>query len=73
MARMEHHSPEYLKINPLGVIPTLIHDGKPLHEVIERNTHASRRGGLDCRRGQPAPRRISAPLLIPEMDWTLRC
>ena len=29
---MEHHSPEYLKINPLGVIPTLIHDGKPLHE-----------------------------------------
>ena len=32
MARMEHHSPEYLKINPLGVIPTLIHDGKPLHE-----------------------------------------
>jgi glutathione S-transferase len=32
MAAMEHHSPEYLKINPNGVIPTLIHDGKPLHE-----------------------------------------
>ena len=32
MTRMEHHSPEYLKINPLGVIPTLIHDGRPLHE-----------------------------------------
>ena len=32
MANMEHHSPEYLKINPLGVIPTLIHDGRPLHE-----------------------------------------
>ena len=32
MAEMEHHSPDYLKINPLGVIPTLIHDGKPLHE-----------------------------------------
>ena len=32
MAKMEHHSPAYLKINPLGVIPTLIHDGKPLHE-----------------------------------------
>ena len=32
MAKMEHHSPEYLKINPLGVIPTLIHDGRPLHE-----------------------------------------
>jgi glutathione S-transferase len=32
MAKMEHHSPEYLKINPLGVIPTLVHDGRPLHE-----------------------------------------
>lgn len=32
MAKMEHHSPEYPKINPLGVIPTLIHDGRPLHE-----------------------------------------
>jgi glutathione S-transferase len=32
MANMEHHSPEYLKINPNGVIPTLIHDGRPLYE-----------------------------------------
>ena len=32
MTKMEHHSPEYLKLNPLGVIPTLIHDGRPLHE-----------------------------------------
>jgi glutathione S-transferase len=32
MAAMEHHSPEYLRINPLGVIPTLIHNGRPLHE-----------------------------------------
>src|ERR1700724_242452 len=32
MANMEHHSPEYLKINPLGVIPTLVHEGRPLHE-----------------------------------------
>ena len=32
MANLEHHSPEYLKINPNGVIPTLILDGKPLHE-----------------------------------------
>ncbi len=32
MTKSEQHSPEYLKINPLGVIPTLIHDGKPLHE-----------------------------------------
>jgi glutathione S-transferase len=32
MAKLEHHSAEYLKINPLGVVPTLIHDGRPLHE-----------------------------------------
>ena len=33
MMAMEHHSPEYLKINPLGVIPTLIlEDGRSLYE-----------------------------------------
>jgi len=32
MANLEHHSPEYLKINPNGVVPALIHDGKPLYE-----------------------------------------
>lgn len=32
MAKMEHHSPEFLKINPNGVIPALIYDGRPLYE-----------------------------------------
>jgi hypothetical protein len=32
MAKLEYHSPEHLKINPNGVIPTLIHDRKPMHE-----------------------------------------
>ena len=32
LAKMEHHAPDYLKINPNGVIPTLLHDGRPLHE-----------------------------------------
>jgi glutathione S-transferase len=50
MAKLEHHSPEYLKINPLGVIPTLIHDGMPLHEsrtICDISTRAfpSRRCG----------------------------
>ena len=32
MERLEHHSPEYLRINPNGVVPTLLADGRPLHE-----------------------------------------
>ena len=32
LAKMEHHSPEYLKINPNGVIPTLVHEGRALYE-----------------------------------------
>lgn len=32
LSKMEHHSEAYKKINPLGVIPTLIHDGRPLYE-----------------------------------------
>src|SRR6201987_3526035 len=32
MANQEHHSAESRKINPLGVIPTMIHDGRTLHE-----------------------------------------
>lgn len=32
LARQEQHQPEYLAINPLGVVPTIIHNGQPLHE-----------------------------------------
>ena len=32
LAKLEHHSPEYLRINPNGVIPTLLHDGRALCE-----------------------------------------
>ena len=32
LEKLEHHSPEYLKINPNGVVPALIHDGRSLHE-----------------------------------------
>ena len=43
MAAMEHHSPEYLRINPLGVIPTLIHDGRPLHEAARSASISTKR------------------------------
>src|SRR5712672_1921598 len=32
MGNMEHHSPEYLRINPLGGTRTRIEGGRPLHE-----------------------------------------
>ena len=32
LAKMEHHAPEYLKINPNGVVPALVHDGRALYE-----------------------------------------
>lgn len=32
LSAQEQHSPAYLAINPLGVVPTLLHDGRPLHE-----------------------------------------
>jgi glutathione S-transferase len=32
LGRLEQHSPDYLKMNPSGVVPTLLHDGRPLHE-----------------------------------------
>lgn len=32
MQAMEHHFPDYLMINPNGVVPALINDGKPFYE-----------------------------------------
>ncbi len=32
LAKQEQHQPEFLKVNPLGVVPALIHDGRALHE-----------------------------------------
>ncbi len=30
----EQHSPEYLALNPLGLVPVLVVDGKPLNQII---------------------------------------
>jgi len=32
LSRQEQHQPEYLAINPLGVVPTILHNGRALHE-----------------------------------------
>lgn len=28
--RSEQYEPEYLKLNPKGLVPTLVHDGRPV-------------------------------------------
>ena len=32
LQKFEQHDPAYLKLNPKGVVPTLVHDGKPIIE-----------------------------------------
>jgi GST-like protein len=32
MSKLEQHSPEYLRLNPNGTLPTLVHDGRVLTE-----------------------------------------
>lgn len=32
IGKFEHHTPEYLKLNPNGIVPTLVHDGKVVIE-----------------------------------------
>jgi glutathione S-transferase len=35
----EHHRPDYLAINPNGVVPTLVHDGEPVLESMLINEY----------------------------------
>ncbi|MEE8334322.1 MAG: glutathione S-transferase family protein [Alphaproteobacteria bacterium] len=32
LQKFEQHDPDYLKLNPKGVVPTLVHDGRPVCE-----------------------------------------
>ncbi len=32
LMKLEHTTPDYLALNPNGVVPTLVHDGVPIHE-----------------------------------------
>jgi len=32
VAKREHFSPQYLQLNPRGIVPTLVHDGKAIRE-----------------------------------------
>ncbi len=32
LMKLEHTTPEYLKLNPNGLVPTLVHEGVPIHE-----------------------------------------
>ena len=39
LMKLEHTRPEYLKLNPNGVVPTLVHDDVPVHESTVINEY----------------------------------
>lgn len=39
LMRLEHTTPEYLKLNPNGVVPTLVHNGVAIHESTVINEY----------------------------------
>lgn len=47
-------SPAYLKINPSGLVPTLVHDGHPVYESDDILAYAQRVAGADAPRLIPA-------------------
>ena len=63
----QHKTPEYLAINPLGKVPTLVVDGAPLTEVlaIVRWLDAARPGILIPDRGADA--------MAGARDWSVLC
>jgi glutathione S-transferase len=32
LIKLEHMTPQYLELNPNGLVPTLVHDGVPIYE-----------------------------------------
>jgi glutathione S-transferase len=64
LRKFEHHRPEYLAINPNGVVPTLVHDGEPIIESMLINEY------IDAVFPDP-PLRPSDPLQLARMRlWT---
>jgi glutathione S-transferase len=57
--KTEQYDPSYLKLNPKGVVPTLVHDGKPIIEStlicdISTRRFCNRRGSSHMIRGGKA-------------------
>lgn len=58
VSNREHFSPEYLKINPRGIVPTLVHDGRVIREsqVILEYLEDAFTGEPSLRPGDPYDR-----------------
>lgn len=65
LGKFEQHDPAYLKLNPAGVVPTLVHDGAPVVEssiILEY---------LDDTFATP-PLRPASPLQRAQMRWWMK-
>jgi glutathione S-transferase len=60
----DQHTPDYLALNPNGVVPTLIHDGTPIIESTVINEY------LDDQFPQPALRPADAHACVAMRLWT---
>lgn len=47
-------SPEYLRVNPAGLVPTLVHNGHPVYESDDILRYAAARAGVSAPRLTPA-------------------
>ncbi len=63
MGKREHHAPEYLKLNPSGTVPTVVHDGLVLTESSPSLEY------LDAAFDGPALRPVDPYLLWRMRKW----
>src|SRR5262249_6058822 len=59
LAKMEHATPEYQSINPNGLVPTLIHDGRTYIESIDIIQYLTPPSNKSLRRSNRAARNPS--------------
>ncbi len=66
LAKKQNKEPAFLKLNPNGLVPTLVVDGTPLFESLAIMTYLGERFGVE-RKLWPA---TNSPLRLEAMSWS---